>query len=122
LNVAENILYSWTAGSKGEQSTELKRNSKVAFTAFREGGTERQDVTWKALRESVKWLAAAMKIAGVRKGDKIMVIASNSPDTLTVLLACTALGAVFSSTSTEMGVQVRFLSSIRVSCLCCANQ
>jgi acetoacetyl-CoA synthetase len=44
-----------------------------------------------------------MKAGGVRKGDCVAVVASNSADTLLVMLAVTALGGVFSSSSTDMG-------------------
>jgi acetoacetyl-CoA synthetase len=50
-------------------------------------------------------LAQAMKAHGVSKGDRVAVVASNSTDTLTVFLAVTTLGGIFSSSSTDMGSQ-----------------
>ncbi len=44
-----------------------------------------------------------MKAHGISKGDRVALIASNSLDTLTVFLATTALGGLFSSSSTDMG-------------------
>lgn len=114
VNYAENTLYSQKPGTKSEHSTLGKEDSKVAFVEYREGGTERRSVTWGTLRRAVTLLAAAMKAVGVRKGDRIAVIASNSRDTLYVCLACTALGAVFSSSSADMGANVRHTSFRRL--------
>lgn len=57
------------------------------------------------LRKGVAELASAMMEHGVGVGDRVVVVASNSFDTLKVFLAVTALGGLFSSSSTDMGVQ-----------------
>jgi acetoacetyl-CoA synthetase len=75
------------------------------LTEVREGATEIRDVSWGQLRREVAELAAAMRIHGVRKGDRVVVVASNSVDTMKVFLAVTTLGGLFSSSSTDMGVQ-----------------
>ncbi|KAF2804540.1 acetoacetyl-CoA synthetase-like protein [Mytilinidion resinicola] len=105
LNFAENILYTQKPGVKDQRSTLHKEDGKIAFTEIREGGSEKRDVTWGSLREGVARVARAMKASGVQKGDRIAVIASNSGDTLKVFLGCTALGAVFSSSSSDMGAK-----------------
>ena len=46
-----------------------------------------------------------MKAHGVKKGDCVALIAGNSIDTLCVFLGVTSLGGLFSSSSTDMGVQ-----------------
>ncbi len=50
-------------------------------------------------------LASAMKAHGVKKGDRIAIVSSNSFDTLKVFLATVAVGALFSSSSTDMGTK-----------------
>ena len=62
-------------------------------------------MSWGQLRREVGELASAMKARGVKKGDRVVVVASNSVDTLKVFLAVTWLGGLFSSSSTDMGVQ-----------------
>lgn len=42
---------------------------------------------------------------GVRKGDRVVIVAANSFDTFVVWLATNWLGAIFSSSSTDMGVK-----------------
>lgn len=72
---------------------------------MREGGTEEQRFTWGELRKDVLALASVMRVKGVGKGDRIAIVAANGYDTLKVFLACTAVGAIFSSSSTDMGKQ-----------------
>ncbi|RDW81903.1 acetoacetyl-CoA synthetase-like protein [Coleophoma cylindrospora] len=106
VNLAENLLYSRTAGTPASQRGTLgKEDGKVAVTEVREGATEIRHVTWGQLRREVAVLASAMKAHGVQKGDRVVVVASNSVDTLKVLLAVASLGGLFSSSSTDMGVQ-----------------
>lgn len=106
LNFAENLLYSRVSGAPSSQRGKTgKEDQKVALTEIREGYTEVRHVTWGQLRKEVGVLASAMKAHGVRKGDRVVVVASNSVDTLKVLLAVTTLGGLFSSSSTDMGVQ-----------------
>ncbi|KAJ9659477.1 hypothetical protein H2201_007368 [Coniosporium apollinis] len=105
LNFAENILFSRSEADAGQRTTCGKEDAKVAVTQVREGGSEVQDVTYGELRRRVGRLAQALKARGVRKGDRVAVVASNSVDTLAVFLATTALGGLFSSSSTDMGTK-----------------
>ncbi|KAJ5730399.1 AMP-dependent synthetase/ligase [Penicillium malachiteum] len=101
INFAENLLFSRSAGD-----TSGKEDDKIAITEVREGAIK--DVvhlTWGELRKKTGALAQAMKASGVVRGDRIAVCSANSIDTLLVFLATTALGAIFSSSSTDMGVK-----------------
>jgi len=101
LNFAENLLFSRRLGD-----TTGKEDSKVAITEIRENGlAEAVHLTWGELRQRTGVLIQAMKANGVTRGDRIAVCSSNSIDTLLVFLATTALGAIFSSSSTDMGVK-----------------
>jgi len=111
LNFAENLLYTRASGDLTSDRGKFgKEDEKVAVTEVREGGVEVRDVTWGQLRKEVGQLASAMKAWGVKKGDRIMIVASNSVDTLKVFLAVTTLGGLFTSSSTDMGTD--FLSYI----------
>jgi acetoacetyl-CoA synthetase len=88
-----------------KRGTRGKEEDKIALTEVREGATEISHVSWGQLRREVAGLAAAMKRYGVKKGDRVVVVASNSVDTIKVFLAVTTLGGLFSSSSTDMGVQ-----------------
>jgi acetoacetyl-CoA synthetase len=106
MNFAENLLYSHAPGVPSSQRSKRdKEDFKIALTEVREGATEIRDVSWAQLRKETGELAAAMKAHGVKKGDRVVVVASNSLDTLKVFLATSWLGGLFSSSSTDMGVK-----------------
>lgn len=105
VNFAENILYS--GGPDGSRTTRGKEDTKLAVTEVREGAYLEpiRHVSWGDLRRRVGRLSQAMRARGVKKGDRIALVASTSIDTLTVFLATTTVGALFSSSSTDMGVK-----------------
>jgi acetoacetyl-CoA synthetase len=105
VNFAENVLYSPDPSDPSRATTIDKEDDAVACTEVREGCTEIRDCTWKEIREKTALLANAMRARGVKKGDRVAVVASNSIDTLTVFYAVTALGGLFSSSSTDMGTK-----------------
>ena len=101
LNFAENLLF-----SRSSSGIAGKEDDKIATVEVREGAADQAVyVTWGELRKRTGQLIQAMKMHGVVKGDRVAVCASNSVDTLLVFLATTAIGAIFSSSSTDMGVK-----------------
>ncbi|KAF2483322.1 hypothetical protein BDY17DRAFT_251143 [Neohortaea acidophila] len=102
-NWAENMLYWPDKKDPSKVTTHRKEDHRTACIEVREGCTEIRHVTYKQLRQQVGELSNAMRARGVKKGDRIGLVASNSFDTFTVFLATTALGAIFSSSSTDMG-------------------
>lgn len=104
LNFAENMLFSRDPRN-GQQSTRHKEDDKVAVVEIREGGSETREVTYGEVRKEAGRLAAAMLKRGVKKGDRVVIVGANSIETLLVYLATTWVGAVFSSSSTDMGVK-----------------
>lgn len=106
LNFAENILFVGDKDGKPVKSPG-KEDGKIACTQVREGSFLEpiRQVSWGELRERVGLLSQAMKAHGVRKGDRVALVASTCLDTLTVFLAVTALGGIFSSSSTDMGTK-----------------
>ncbi|KAM0335683.1 hypothetical protein ACHAQA_000732 [Verticillium albo-atrum] len=105
LNFAENLLHTRTASDpQGHRGTKDKEDDKVALTEVREGNSAVRSIKWGQLRRDAGKLASAMKARGVSKGDRIVLVGANSYETLLVLTAATWLGAVFSSSSTDMGV------------------
>jgi acetoacetyl-CoA synthetase len=117
LNFAENVLYTrsvpasraglvtTTTTTTSRRGTQNKDDARIAVTEIREGGSATQHVNWADLRSRVGRLAAALRRAGVREGDRVVVVGANSVHTLLVFLATCWLGAIFSSSSTDMGVQ-----------------
>jgi acetoacetyl-CoA synthetase len=105
LNWAENLL--WTRGPTdptNHHGTVGKEDPKIAVTEVREGVSEIRELTWATLRQMASDYAAALHAGGVRRGDRIVVVGANSIETLAVLAATSWIGAIFSSSSTDMGV------------------
>ena len=105
LNFAENILYSADPQDPSKTTTRHKEDSKIAVTEIREGNTEVRDMTWGEIRRRVGLLSNAMRAKGVKKGDRVAVVASTSFDTFVCFMAVTSLGGLFSSSSTDMGAK-----------------
>ncbi|KAK9449366.1 uncharacterized protein V1518DRAFT_373075 [Limtongia smithiae] len=63
-----------------------------------------EPVSWRELRDRVRRLAHAMRTKfGVKVGDRVAGYVSNNVSTLVALLATSAVGGVWSSTSSEIG-------------------
>ncbi|KAI1075924.1 acetoacetyl-coenzyme A synthetase [Whalleya microplaca] len=106
LSYAENTLWSRSANDPTDHhGTVGKEDTKVALTEVREGATEIRHVTWATLRKLSALYAAALHAGGVRRGDRIVAVVANSVDTFVLFMATSWLGAIFSSSSTDMGVQ-----------------
>lgn len=114
LNFAENMLFGSQGAERGGLPTRNKKDDDVAVIEVREGPSEAVRYTWERVRRDVGTLAASMKATGIRKGDRVMAIASNSYSTLCVMLAITWLGGIFSSVSTDTGVQGILARTLRI--------
>jgi acetoacetyl-CoA synthetase len=90
LNFAENAL-----AASGDEP---------ALIALDEHG-ERRTRSWDELREDVSAGAAALRAAGVRPGDRVVVMLPNSIEAIEVLLAAASVGAVFASSSPDFGAR-----------------
>ena len=89
LNFAENLL--------------RYRDDHEAVVAWNERGLQRR-LTYRELHDEVKRVAAALREAGVRRGDRVAGFMPNIPETVIAMLAATSLGAVWSSCSPDFGV------------------
>jgi acetoacetyl-CoA synthetase len=105
MNYAEMTLFNRGSNGPLDVSTIGKEGSKVALTCAREGGTEMYQVTWKELRQRVGRLSQALRAHGVKKGDRVAGVVSNSAEALVVFLATVTIGAVYSSSATDMGTK-----------------
>lgn len=64
----------------------------------------RRSRTWDELRDRVSRLAGALRHAGVAQGDRVAAWLPNSIEAVEVMLAAASLGAVYSSSSPDFGV------------------
>ncbi|CAB5106589.1 MAG: acetoacetate--CoA ligase [Actinobacteria bacterium] len=97
LNVAENLL------SKG-------RDTDIAIVSILEDGV-RSELTWGSLREQVAATTAALKAAGIVKGDRVVAWVPNVSETIIFALGALSIGAIVSTASPDfapVAVQDRF--------------
>ena len=88
LNFAENLL--------------VGNDNREAIVFYGEG-KDRQSLTLKELKEKVIILAKWLIKNDVSPGDRVAVLATNSPETIISMLATSAIGAIFTSCSPDFG-------------------
>ncbi len=79
-------------------------DSAMAIEEFREDGFSNA-LTRKELERKVLKMAGWMKNKGVKKGDRVCAYMPNCSETVITMLATSALGAIFSSCSSDFGVE-----------------
>lgn len=90
LNFAENLL-------------RRRCENAEAVTFWREGEVLRR-ISFRELDADVSRLARALTASGVKPGDRVAGYMPNIPETLIAMLAATAIGAIWSVVSTDLGV------------------
>ena len=88
LNFAENLL--------------RRSDSGEAIVALGEDGRCRR-VTWQELNDEVGAFGAWLDEVGLEAGDRVVAVLPNIVETVTAMLATSALGGVFSSSSPDFG-------------------
>ena len=89
LSVVENLL--------------RRSGSTEALVAIDERGV-RHSRTWDELRHRTEQLAGALRQVGVGEGDRVVAWLPNAIEAVEVMLAAASLGAVYSSSSPDFGV------------------
>ncbi|KAL2061481.1 hypothetical protein VTL71DRAFT_6858 [Oculimacula yallundae] len=92
MNFAENILSN-------------RDPSATAIIEAQEGTLETTTITWGALQAHVESLVDSMTASGVRVGDRVVAVISNSELAIALSLATLSIGAIWSSISTDFGAQ-----------------
>ena len=90
LNFAENLL---------------RRRDRAPAIVFWSEDRLKSTVTYAELYSEVSRLAQALKAMGVKPGDRVAGYMPNVPGTVIAMLAATSLGATWSSSSPDFGVQ-----------------
>ncbi len=88
LNFAENLL---------------RRQDGQTAIVFRGEDKVSRRMTWGELAALVSRMQQALVASGVKKGDRVAVMLPNLPEAVALMLATTALGAIFSSCSPDFG-------------------
>jgi acetoacetyl-CoA synthetase len=88
LNYAENLM---------------RRHDSAPAIIFRGEDKAMRRFTYGELDELVSRMQQALAAAGVKKGDRIAAMLPNLPESVALLLACSSIGAIFSSCSPDFG-------------------
>ena len=62
-------------------------------------------MSWKELKLNVASMAVYLKSVGITKGDRVVAFLPNVPEATICFLAVNSLGAIWSSTSPDFGVE-----------------
>ena len=90
LNYAENLL---------------RRRDRGTAIVFQGEDRLQSSVTYAELYGEVSRLAQALRAAGIKPGDRVAGYLPNIPGAVIAMLAATSLGAIWSSSSPDFGVQ-----------------
>jgi len=90
LNFAENLL--------------RYRDDRQALVAWNESGFQRS-LSYAELYEQVARLGKSLKALGIRPGDRVAGYLPNIPETIVGMLAAASLGAIWSLSSPDFGMQ-----------------
>lgn len=95
----------WFKGSKLNFAENLLRfnDYQMALISIRENYPVLR-MSYKKLNELVAKCAYGLKNLGVKKGDRVAGFVSNIPESVIAMLAATSLGAIWSSTSPDFGI------------------
>jgi acetoacetyl-CoA synthetase len=91
LNYAENLL------------AERSGANRDAIISIAENG-ESVSHSWQDIREATASTAQWLRSVGVEKGDRVAAWMPHVPETIIMFLAASSIGAVFTSTSADFGV------------------
>ncbi len=90
LNYAENLL--------------RKKNKDTALI-FNGEGKVQYEWSYQDLHIQVSLIQQALKESGITANDRVAGLLPNTPETIATMLAATSIGAIWSSTSPDFGVQ-----------------
>lgn len=75
---------------------------------FKQEQGEAQEVSWPALLKRALLYQKKLQKLGVKKGDRVAALCTNSPETIAAFLATNSLGAIWSSCAVEFGYSALF--------------
>ena len=95
----------WFSGARLNFADQVFRHvtaARPAIIAGDESGAI-DEVSWQTLERDVGALAHWLRESGVERGDRVVAILPNIPQTIVAFLACASVGAVWSVCSSDMG-------------------
>ena len=96
----------WFSGSRLNFSENLLRykDDQIAIQ-FKGENLSVRSLTYKELYQEVEVLASAFKKNDLKKGDRVVGLLPNIPETIIAMLATASIGAIWSSCSPDFGIK-----------------
>jgi acetoacetyl-CoA synthetase len=97
----------WFEGATLNYAEHLFRHASDNEIAIYFGNetAEISTLSWKDLKQKVASFASYLKSLGIKKGDRVVAFLPNIPEATIAFLAINSLGAIWSSTSPDFGVE-----------------
>ncbi len=114
----------WFEGARLSFPAHILRHSGArAAIVFRGESGVRREVSFDDLNLQVAAVAAGLKAAGVKKGDRVAAFLPNCPEAIIAMLGATSIGAIWSSCSPDFGINgvVDRFGQIKPKVLFCAD-
>jgi acetoacetyl-CoA synthetase len=98
---------SWFTGARTSYTEHIFRGKDAGRVAIHHASELRElgEWTWGQLRAQTAAIAAGLRALGVGEGDRVVAYMPNIPETVAAFLACSAIGAVWSSAAPEFGAR-----------------
>jgi len=97
----------WFTGSHLNYAEHVFRNMSSNHPAiiFQSENQPYIEISWRELHQKVTSLAISLRGMGVQKGDRVVSYMPNIPQTIMAFLACSSIGAIWSSCSPDFGTR-----------------
>jgi acetoacetyl-CoA synthetase len=97
----------WFPGAHTSYAEHMFRGKDPERVAIRHASELRElgEWTWGELRFQTAAIAAGLRALGVGEGDRVVAYMPNIPETVAAFLACSSIGAVWSSAAPEFGAR-----------------
>src|ERR1700722_7795058 len=97
----------WFPGSKLNYAEHIFRERDPGKTALitKTESEEPADISWSELERKTAAFASSLKAMGLHKGDRVGAYLPNVPETIVAFLACSSIGAIWSSCAPDFGTQ-----------------
>jgi acetoacetyl-CoA synthetase len=97
----------WFPGTEVNYAEHVLRGGADGEVAILEAGELRElrTMTWGELRTLTARIATGLRALGVERGDRVVAFVPNIAESVAAFLACSSIGAVWSSCSPDFGVR-----------------
>ena len=96
----------WFTGAELNFASEVFRHATDSKPAILYASEQKplQEMSWQALQGQVGAVATYLRKLGVKRGDRVVAYAPNTPETIVAFLAVISIGAVWSVCAPDMGL------------------